>query len=148
MVNFFQYFGYMVFGYMVILAIGSLLAGTNMDHLSGTQCIYSYTFHLMVMISLGWGTTTSGGFSSDILKFASLEIVDNSNCSEQYKEGGYAITDNMMCAQKPDTDSCQGDSGGPLICHQGTTFNALKSQCEIHNLGFGQCRYFSMTLVY
>ena len=63
-----------------------------------------------------------------MLKFASLEILDNGNCSEQYKEGGYAITDNMICATKPDTDSCQGDSGGPLICPQGTTFDALKSK--------------------
>ena len=82
--------------------------------------------YLMIIHFLGWGTTRSGGYSSDVLKFASLEIVDNRNCSEQYKEGGFAITENMICAQKPDTDTCQGDSGGPLICLQGTFFNALK----------------------
>ena len=72
-----------------------------------------------------------------MLKFASLEILDNGNCSEQYKEGGYAITDNMICATKPDTDSCQGDSGGPLICPQGTTFDALKYKITWKKTHFG-----------
>ena len=85
-----------------------------------TWCQIS-TFNLI----LGWGTTRSGGSSSDVLKFAALEIMDNRNCSEEYKEGGYAITDNMLCATKPETDTCQGDSGGPLICLQGIPINVL-----------------------
>ena len=43
----------------------------------------------------GWGTTSSGGYSSEILKFASLVVIDNANCSEQFEGTGYAITENM-----------------------------------------------------
>ena len=44
MVNFFQDFGYMVFGYRVISDIWSILAGPDVDHISGTQCIlHTYT---------------------------------------------------------------------------------------------------------
>ena len=76
------------------------------------------------MFCIGWGTTSSGGYSSEILKFASLMVIDNANCSKQFEDTGYAITENMVCATKPHTDTCQGDSGGPLSCTHGTVFIA------------------------
>ena len=78
------------------------------------------------MFCIGWGTTSSGGYSSEILKFASLVVIDNANCSKQFEDTGYAITENMVCATKPHTDTCQGDSGGPLSCTHGTVFIALE----------------------
>lgn len=70
----------------------------------------------------GWGTTSSGGSVSSVLRKASVPVVDNVTCNANY---GGGITARMMCAGYPQggVDSCQGDSGGPLIVN---TANAPK----------------------
>ncbi|XP_061397821.1 trypsin zeta-like [Musca vetustissima] len=64
----------------------------------------------------GWGTTSSGGFSSDQLLAVDVPIVSNDRCDAAYGPG--RITDSMLCAGVEGIggkDACQGDSGGPLL---------------------------------
>ncbi|XP_071535391.1 trypsin-1-like [Panulirus ornatus] len=62
----------------------------------------------------GWGTTSHGGYPSDVLQEVTLTVMSNSECQEKY--GDYSqIEDTMLCASSPNKDSCQGDSGGPLV---------------------------------
>ena len=64
------------------------------------------------VVVMGWGTTTSGGFQSNVLREVEVDIVSNQECNVQY---GGGITNDMLCAARAGKDSCQGDSGGPLI---------------------------------
>jgi len=61
--------------------------------------------------AIGWGRTSSGGSTSNILQEVTVGVVENNECNEAY---GY-ITDAMLCAARLGKDSCQGDSGGPLV---------------------------------
>lgn len=65
---------------------------------------------------VGWGTTTFGGTSSNILKEALITVYDSSKCN--------LVSVNLpkdwnkqICAGRYEggVDSCQGDSGGPLF---------------------------------
>eukprot|EP00591_Stephanopyxis_turris_P010101 CAMPEP_0195510034 /NCGR_PEP_ID=MMETSP0794_2-20130614/2796_1 /TAXON_ID=515487 /ORGANISM="Stephanopyxis turris, Strain CCMP 815" /LENGTH=888 /DNA_ID=CAMNT_0040637381 /DNA_START=33 /DNA_END=2699 /DNA_ORIENTATION=+ len=62
--------------------------------------------------TMGWGTTSSGGYSSPKLLETDLIYIRNDLCNIKY-DG--IISDSMMCAGLHGKDSCQGDSGGPLI---------------------------------
>ncbi|MFD9195867.1 S1 family peptidase [Streptomyces phaeochromogenes] len=64
---------------------------------------------------LGWGTTSSGGSSSNQLRTATVPTVSNATCSTAY--GSSYISSDMVCAgyTSGGVDTCQGDSGGPLI---------------------------------
>jgi secreted trypsin-like serine protease len=66
----------------------------------------------------GWGATSEGGNSPDILQKVRLPLVNNAACEQAY---GGGITANMLCAgpQEGGRDSCQGDSGGPLVVPDG-----------------------------
>ncbi|MFI6012215.1 S1 family peptidase [Streptomyces sp. NPDC051243] len=64
---------------------------------------------------VGWGTTSSGGSSSNQLRTATVPIVSNSSCASSY--GSDFIASDMVCAgyTSGGVDTCQGDSGGPLL---------------------------------
>ena len=72
----------------------------------------------------GWGTTSSGGASSDALLQVDVPIVSTTDCNASTSYNG-AITANMLCAgliEDGGKDSCQGDSGGPLVVPEGTGY--------------------------
>ena len=57
---------------------------------------------------MGWGTTSSGGYQSDVLMEVDLPIMSNGACNEAYAGG---VTEDMICTFEEGKDSCQGDSG-------------------------------------
>ncbi|HAJ38509.1 MAG TPA: hypothetical protein DCL15_22815 [Chloroflexi bacterium] len=66
----------------------------------------------------GWGATSEGGSTANILQKVRVPIVSNATCNTAY---GGGITANMLCAglAAGGKDSCQGDSGGPLVVPDG-----------------------------
>ena len=83
----------------------------------------------------GWGTTSSGGSTSQYLLETSVTTMANSACcTGNYYYGCSQITDVMMCAAESGTDSCQGDSGGPLVYYQN---NANYVQTGVVSCGKG-----------
>jgi len=65
----------------------------------------------------GWGTTSSGGSASNVLREVDVEVKSNTQCQSSY--GSSSIRDTMLCAGSRGKDSCQGDSGGPLVFKDG-----------------------------
>merc|ERR1711874_46945 len=79
------------------------------------------TYTNKVATVTGWGTTSSGGSTSDVLREVDVRVWSNLECERtQY---GSAIKDTMLCAASQHghggQDSCQGDSGGPLVFQDG-----------------------------
>ncbi|MGW6907865.1 S1 family peptidase [Streptomyces sp. NPDC054940] len=64
---------------------------------------------------VGWGTTSSGGSSSNQLRTATVPTVSDSSCRSSY--GSDFVQSDMVCAgySSGGVDTCQGDSGGPLL---------------------------------
>lgn len=71
---------------------------------------------------VGWGRTTEGGRSSDVLQQLQLPVLENDVCKASYSKIGKLISEKqfdeaVLCAGVLDggQDACQGDSGGPLV---------------------------------
>ncbi len=64
----------------------------------------------------GWGLTSVGGSTSDVLQHVGVQVVSNQSCNGPAAYAG-SITDQMICAgfAVGGKDSCQGDSGGPFV---------------------------------
>ncbi|XP_022090489.1 trypsin-like [Acanthaster planci] len=89
-------------GKIAAISIGSSQPG------SGTNLLVS-----------GWGTTSSGGSSSSVLREVVVQAESQSECETAY--GSSSITSNMFCAAASGKDSCQGDSGGPIVSSYGSS---------------------------
>ena len=70
-------------------------------------------------VIVGWGTTSEDGDPSDVLREASIPILPDQTCSNDY--GGNFVKRTMLCAGylPGGIDTCQGDSGGPLFVDDG-----------------------------
>jgi len=69
----------------------------------------------------GWGTTSSGGSTSNTLNEVDVTVLTNDDCGNSYGYWPSDITNKMLCANVDGggKDSCQGDSGGPLVSSVG-----------------------------
>merc|ERR1719430_1752280 len=92
--------------------VPACLPSTSSQQYTGWQAVVS-----------GWGTTSSGGATSDVLKETSQTILANTAAECVQGAGGPGSTavvpGTKLCAYKEGTDSCQGDSGGPLVVMEG-----------------------------
>jgi secreted trypsin-like serine protease len=96
-----------------VLTLSTAMPYTPIGYVASTDTSY-YTAGTTARI-LGWGTTSSGGYSSNQLRTATVPTVSNSSCTSSY--GSEYISSTMVCAgyTSGGVDTCQGDSGGPLI---------------------------------
>ncbi|KAJ8976734.1 hypothetical protein NQ317_004285 [Molorchus minor] len=63
----------------------------------------------------GWGATSEGGSSANVLQVVEVPIINQAVCRNAYSVS--AVTDRMFCAGLLGVggkDACQGDSGGPV----------------------------------
>ena len=67
-----------------------------------------------IATTIGWGLTSEGGQSSEVLKKLEAEIITNDECQTHLDE---SILDSTICAGKLGSNEsiCSGDSGGPLM---------------------------------
>lgn len=65
----------------------------------------------------GWGATSSGGSSVQVLREVTYPVISNTECSSMYS----GVTSDMLCSytEGGGLDACQGDSGGPLVVQEG-----------------------------
>jgi secreted trypsin-like serine protease len=66
------------------------------------------------LVAAGWGDTTEGGVSSNVLRKVSVTRQPKTACTNAYPG---SITSTMFCAGEVagGKDTCQGDSGGPIM---------------------------------
>lgn len=67
-------------------------------------------------VTIGWGSTQSGGSTVDELRFVDVPLTKREACLLAYPG---KIDATMFCAGAKGVDSCQGDSGGPLVINDG-----------------------------
>merc|ERR1711872_931170 len=63
----------------------------------------------------GWGTTSEGGRTSNVLKETTQTILSSTDPMCVRGSQDNPVPNSKMCGYKQGTDSCQGDSGGPLV---------------------------------
>ena len=67
------------------------------------------------LLSTGWGTTSEGGRTSNVLKETTQTILSSTDPMCVRGSQDNPVPNSKMCGYKQGTDSCQGDSGGPLV---------------------------------
>lgn len=69
--------------------------------------------------ALGWGSTDAFGTQSDIMKVATIQVIDPEFCTTQYPDSELYDADSTICAGylqgQPQEGAGAGDSGGPLF---------------------------------
>lgn len=91
---------------------------------------------------LGYGATTEEGENSDVLREASLQVVDDRECSFQYSRGDIHFPSMICAADVGKEGPCYRDSGGPLLVlgEEMTNANATQPDLQVGVVSFGGSR--------
>ncbi|KAL4239196.1 Suppressor of tumorigenicity 14 protein [Mactra antiquata] len=123
----------------VLLSVSSLTRhpSYNSNTLTNDVAVIGFTSHSSVLTSTfaspaslpsrsyysgepvvvsGWGTTSEGGSSSNVLRFVNKTMISLAECENTGNSGDLDAT--MLCAGETGKDACQGDSGGPLVANR------------------------------
>ncbi|MFH8367385.1 S1 family peptidase [Streptomyces sp. NPDC018031] len=98
---------------IAVLTLSSAMPYTTAKYVSPTETnVYAAGTTTRIV---GWGTTSSGGSSSNQLRTATVPTTSDTYCRGAY--GTRFIASDMVCAgyDAGGVDTCQGDSGGPLL---------------------------------
>ncbi|XP_062610356.1 polyserase-2-like [Saccostrea cucullata] len=88
------------------IQLATLPTNANEDFLSITDCYIT-----------GWGRTSGGGSTSDVLMEAQMRNIANTECATRWSSvNGAAIFDTHICPFEQNKSACNGDSGGPYVC--------------------------------
>nr|XP_014290663.1 venom serine protease-like [Halyomorpha halys] len=87
-----------------------------------------------ILTAMGWGTTSFGGPTSEVLLKVILPVVSINRCVAAFNNT--ASSGKQVCTFAPEKDTCQMDSGGPLIVIDSNT--ARMFQAAIVSFG-GYC---------
>lgn len=111
--------GYLVVdGYdITLLKLSTPVTGITPTKVAGASEASAWEVGDLLPI-VGWGVTSEGGSSPDVLQVAAVPRIADATCAQQVGSSFEATT--QLCAAFPQggVDTCQGDSGGPLF---GTT---------------------------
>ncbi|EDS44379.1 tryptase-2 [Culex quinquefasciatus] len=97
----------------------------------------SKTFQNAAGVVSGFGRTSDASQSiSALLKYETLRIISNAECSTVY--GTSVIRNSTMCAvgwERTNQNVCQGDSGGPLVIEENGTYLQIGVVSFVSNRG-------------
>lgn len=68
----------------------------------------------------GWGATSQGSGASQVLNWANMRVISNTECRDYFEDE--VVADTVLCATGsggPTQGHCSGDSGGPLSIAEG-----------------------------
>lgn len=92
-----------------------------------------------IVTGMGWGMTSSGYTSTDLL-YTNSRVISNIKCQKKYNRStriSYDVTEGMLCVtptkDSPRGGACMGDSGGPIVLRNTTIIVGIASWTELHD---------------
>ncbi|XP_048769949.2 fibrinolytic enzyme, isozyme C-like [Ostrea edulis] len=88
------------------IKLATLPTNSNEDFTNNPDCYIT-----------GWGRTSGGGSTSEVLMEAKMTNIINTECQSRWSSiSGAAIYSTHICPYESRKSACNGDSGGPYVC--------------------------------